>query len=72
VRFNGGVNLFFHRGACGCRCEAPFLLKNGPKCQDISRNILKMMIRTTDLKLAPPTLRGFTFYLAVPIISIHR
>jgi hypothetical protein len=30
-----------------------FLVKNARKCQDIFRNILKIMIRTTDLKLAP-------------------
>ena len=40
--------------------------------------IVVMRVRTTDLKLAPfpnslaATRRGFTFYLAVPISSIHR
>jgi hypothetical protein len=33
-----------------------FLVKNARKCQDIFRNILKIMIRTTDLKLARPPL----------------
>jgi hypothetical protein len=38
VRFNGGINLFFHRVALLFGCGAPFLAKSTRTCQAIFLN----------------------------------